>query len=75
MRDRDNEPQICVDHLLARFGISLFDFRCELDLLLRSQKRNSLDLAQVSVQPNIAFIHDSNVSAGANPRYDATVGF
>src|ERR1700730_15882862 len=45
VRDSYNKPQIRVDHTLARFGISLFDLLCQLDLVLSCQKGNPPDLS------------------------------
>ena len=49
VRDSHNEPQVRVDHPLARSRISLVNFLRQFDLLLRCQKRNPPDLAHVSV--------------------------
>jgi hypothetical protein len=75
VRDRDNQPQIGIDHLLARFGIAPFDFRRELDLLLRRQTGKPSDLSQVSVQSSVGLAHGRTYSPERTGRYDARVGF
>src|ERR1700692_682590 len=54
MRDLDHQAQIGPDHQGARFAIALLDFRGQLDLLVRSQKRDLPDLTQVNLNSGIA---------------------
>ena len=66
MRDRYNQPQVGVDHPLACFAIALFDFLCQLELLLQRQKRKPPDIAHLPVKPGFAFIHAGSYD-GADP--------
>src|SRR5215831_13926159 len=54
MRDLDDQTQIGPDHQGARFAIALLNLSGQLDLLLRSQKRDLPDLAQVNLYSCIA---------------------
>ena len=56
-------------------GIALFDFLCELELLVQCQKRKPPDLSHVSVKSGIAFIHAGSYLTERIHRYDASVGF
>ena len=54
MRDLHHQAEVGADHEGARFLVALFDFRGELDLLIRRQKRDLPDLAQVNLYSSIA---------------------
>ena len=54
MRDLHDQTQIGPDHQGSRLAIALLDFRRQVDLLLRSQKRDLPDLAQVNLDSGIA---------------------
>src|SRR5213596_3205860 len=54
MRDLDHQAQIGPDHQGARFPIALLDLCGQIDLLVRSQKRDLPDLAQVNLNSGIA---------------------
>src|SRR5213593_1778721 len=54
MRDLDHQAQIGPDHQGARFAIALLDLCGQLDLLVRSQKRDLPDLTQVNLNSGIA---------------------
>src|SRR5207253_7811542 len=66
VRDLDHESQIGADHERASLAIALFDLGGELNLLLRRQKRDLRDLAQVNLYSgiaifsgHIAFLHEN----------------
>ena len=52
--DLDDQTQVGPDHQSARLAIALFDLGGQLDFLLRSQKRDLPDLAQVNLNSCIA---------------------
>src|SRR5712671_7313987 len=54
MRDLDDQTQVGPDHQRARLAVALLDLSGQLDLLLRSQKRDLPDLAQVNLNSCIA---------------------
>ena len=45
LRDRDDQPQVRVDHLLLGLEVAALDALGELDLLLRREQRIAADLA------------------------------
>ena len=50
LRDRHDEPQVGVDHLLLGGGVAALDALGELDLLLRGEQRIAADLVQEELQ-------------------------
>jgi hypothetical protein len=54
VRDLDHQAQIRPDHQGSRLAIALFDLRGQFDLLLRSQKRDLPNLAQINLNSGIA---------------------
>src|SRR5437016_13727471 len=56
MRDLDDQAQVRTNHQRPRFAITFFNFRCQLDLLLRSQEGDLPDLAQVNLNSGIAIL-------------------
>ena len=54
VRDLDHQAQVGPDHQGARFAIAFFYLSGQLDLLIRSQKRDLPDLAQVNLYSCIA---------------------
>src|SRR4029077_17552228 len=52
--DLDHQTQVGPDHQGARLAVTLFDLSGQLNLLVRSQKRDLPDLAQVNLNSCIA---------------------
>jgi hypothetical protein len=50
LRDRDDEPEVGLDHLGLRRHVTALDALCEVDLLVGGEKRDFADLAQVEAQ-------------------------
>ena len=50
LRDRDDEPEIGLDHLSFRRHVAALDALCEVDLLVGGEKRDLADLPQVEAQ-------------------------
>jgi hypothetical protein len=53
VRDLDHEPQVRANHQGAGLAVALLDLGSQLDLLVRSQKRDLPDLTQVNLYSSI----------------------
>src|SRR4029453_14774972 len=56
MRDLDDQAQIRTNHERSCLAIALLDLRGQFDLLIRSQKRDLPDLAQVNLNSAITIL-------------------
>ncbi len=65
MRDLHDQPQVGLDHVLARGLVAPLDLAGKFDLLLARQKRGLPDLAQVDLDARIAVVrvHTSALQA------------